>query len=76
MRFVLKTLGQIRQLRGRCPACNSEGPQVHGCGVCMGYEGPFPVSESTQRRWAGRFEGHAGAAMHAPRASATLSPVR
>lgn len=49
-------VGRIRLARGRCPACSSEGSRVAGCATCMGYEGPFPVSEATQRRWAWRFE--------------------
>ena len=79
MRLVLKTVGQFRRIRGRCPACNSEGPRVGSCGVCMGYEGPFPASEATQGRWASRFAHAVDAVEHphsAPQASATLSSVR
>lgn len=49
-------VGRVRLARGRCPACASEGARHAACGVCKGYEGPFPASESTQHRWAWRFE--------------------
>lgn len=73
-------LGRVRLVRGRCPACASEGSQHAACETCKGYEGPFPVSESTQRRWAWRFAQQAMApaqtAMPGLAYPATTQPLR
>lgn len=57
-------LGRLRLARGRCPVCASEGVPLVGCDTCKGYEGPFPASEATQRRWAWRFEQRKAAPLH------------
>jgi hypothetical protein len=48
--------GRVRLARGRCPSCASDAPE--GCGVCLGYRGPFPAEDRTRSRWRFRF-GHA-----------------
>jgi hypothetical protein len=54
MSVLARMLGRIRLFRGRCPSCDSEtGAAI--CRTCFGYEGPFPPSEATRTRWAGRF---------------------
>jgi hypothetical protein len=80
MRLPIALVGRVRVFRGRCPSCNSEQPQLHGCQTCLGYAGPFPPSEESQRRWSARFERthHAGL-QRAPQghpARAELAPVR
>jgi len=59
MRMIERAVGQLRLARGRCPRCASL-PQK-GCPTCHGYEGPFPPSEATRRRWQARFARAAGA---------------
>jgi hypothetical protein len=79
MRLPIALMGRVRSLRGRCPSCNSEGPSLHGCPTCLGYAGPFPASEESQRRWSARFErGQLAGLQRAPHAhpTAELSPVR
>jgi len=80
MRLPIALVGRVRSLRGRCPSCNSEAPQLHGCQTCLGYAGPFPPSEESLQRWAARFErnrlsGKVQAPVGRP-ASAELFPVR
>ena len=53
MRFVERAVAQLRLARGRCPSCASLPRQA--CPTCHGYEGPFPASEATRRRWQARF---------------------
>ena len=55
MRAVELAIGRIRLVRGRCPSCASAPGAAYACGTCHGYQGPFPVSEDTHRRWLGRF---------------------
>jgi len=81
MRLPNTLVGRIRSFRGRCPSCSSEGPGLHSCQTCMGYPGPFPASEDSQRRWAARFArtqqaGLPVAAAPAPRGTVELFPVR
>ena len=56
LRLTRRAIHQLRRLRGRCPSCNSNGPALHQCGTCHGYQGPFPASEEMQARWLARSE--------------------
>ena len=80
MRLPIAFVGRVRSFRGRCPSCNSEAPSLHGCETCLGYTGPFPASDESQRRWAARFERARLASVPASRegheAGAELFPVR
>jgi hypothetical protein len=55
MRVLDRMRGNLRLARGRCPSCNSERAHPRTCRTCLGFEGPFPPTEATQARWAGRF---------------------
>ena len=76
--MIARTVASFRLLRGRCPSCNSEGAGTRSCRTCLGYEGPFPPSEATRTRWAGRFTqtAHGMAPAQAQPAVGRLSPVR
>jgi len=78
MRLLTHPRASFRLLRGRCPSCGSEGPTVASCRSCHGYEGPFPPSEATRTRWAGRLaqQAQVAAPPATPHPAAHLSPAR
>jgi hypothetical protein len=78
---LLKTIallrGRVRLARGRCPSCASESTAAVGCGVCRGYQGPFPAEDRTLLRWSWRYDGslRAPAIAHAQPSDAHWSGV-